>query len=46
MKRSERIRRWTIVLAIAGLLAVAGRCEGEVDVDPEQSLGAALSSVR
>jgi hypothetical protein len=41
MERQGRTRRWAIVLAIAALLAVAGRCSGEVDIEPTQTLQAA-----
>jgi hypothetical protein len=38
MDRRVSSRRWAIVLAIAALLALAGRCSGEVDIEPTQTL--------
>lgn len=44
MERRVRSRRWAIVLAIAALLALAGRCSGEVDIQPTQTLRLAQSA--
>jgi hypothetical protein len=39
MERRKSTRRWAIAVALLALLAVGGRCEGEVDIPEERLLG-------
>jgi hypothetical protein len=38
MERRHGMRRWAIAVALLALLAVGGRCEGEVDIPEERLL--------
>jgi hypothetical protein len=39
MERRKSTRRWAIAVALLALLAVGGRCEGEVDIPEERLTG-------